>query len=79
MAIDSVRRSFAPDLDAPAAARRALDGFRGQPEDDVIERSGVEAPFTFVPIPYANHSAAWVLRDIPERLQARDWLKRVVE
>ena len=41
MAIDSVRRSFAPDLDAPAAARRALDGFRGQLEEDVIERSAL--------------------------------------
>ena len=39
MAIDLVRRSLAPDLDAPAAARRALDGFRGQLEEDVIERS----------------------------------------
>jgi anti-sigma regulatory factor (Ser/Thr protein kinase) len=41
MAIDSVHRSLAPDVDAPAAARRALDGFRGQFEDDVIERSGL--------------------------------------
>ena len=41
MAIDSVRRSFAPDLAAPAAARRALDGFRGQLEEDVIERSAL--------------------------------------
>ena len=41
MAIDSVRRSFAPDPDAPAAARRALDGFRGQLEEDVIERSAL--------------------------------------
>jgi anti-sigma regulatory factor (Ser/Thr protein kinase) len=41
MAIDSVRRSFAPDLDAPAAARRALDGLRGQLEEDVIERSAL--------------------------------------
>jgi anti-sigma regulatory factor (Ser/Thr protein kinase) len=41
MAIDPVRRSLAPDLDAPAAARRALDGFRGQLEDDVIERSAL--------------------------------------
>ena len=40
-AIDSVCRSLAPDLDAPAAARRALDGFRGQLEDDVIERSAL--------------------------------------
>ena len=41
MAIDSVRRSFAPDLDAPAAARPALDGFRGQLEGAVIERSAL--------------------------------------
>jgi anti-sigma regulatory factor (Ser/Thr protein kinase) len=41
MAIDSVRPSFAPDLDAPAAARRALDGFRGQLGEDVIERSAL--------------------------------------
>jgi anti-sigma regulatory factor (Ser/Thr protein kinase) len=41
MAINSVRRSLAPDLDAPAAARRALDGFRGQLEEDVIERSAL--------------------------------------
>jgi anti-sigma regulatory factor (Ser/Thr protein kinase) len=41
MAIDSVRRSFAPDLDAPPAARRALDEFREQLEEDVIERSAI--------------------------------------
>jgi anti-sigma regulatory factor (Ser/Thr protein kinase) len=43
MAIDSVRRSLAPDLDAAATARRALDGFRGQLEEDVIERSALVA------------------------------------
>jgi anti-sigma regulatory factor (Ser/Thr protein kinase) len=41
MAIDLVRRSLAPDLDAPAAARRALDRFGGQLEEDVIERSAL--------------------------------------
>jgi anti-sigma regulatory factor (Ser/Thr protein kinase) len=41
MSIDSVGWSFAPDLDAPAAARRALDGFRGQLEEDLIERSAL--------------------------------------
>ena len=41
MAIDSARRSLAPDLDAAAAARRALDGFRGQLEENVIERSAL--------------------------------------
>ena len=41
MAIDLVRRSLAPDLDAPAAARRALDGFGGRLKEDVIERSAL--------------------------------------
>jgi anti-sigma regulatory factor (Ser/Thr protein kinase) len=41
MATDSARRSLAPDLDAAAAARRALDGFRGQLEEDVIDRSAL--------------------------------------
>ena len=41
MAIDSVRRSFAPDPDAPAAARRALDRLGGQLEEDVIERGAL--------------------------------------
>ena len=41
MAIDYVRRSLAPDVDAPAAARRALDGLRGQLEEEVIERSAL--------------------------------------
>jgi anti-sigma regulatory factor (Ser/Thr protein kinase) len=41
MAIESVRRSLAPDRDAPAAARQTLDGFRGQLEEDVIERSAL--------------------------------------
>jgi hypothetical protein len=34
--------------------------------------------FTLVPIPFANHSAAWVLRDIPERARAREWLRGVI-
>lgn len=44
-----------------------------------ISRSGVDAPFTFVSIPYANHNAAWVLRDIPERKLAREWVAKVLE
>jgi anti-sigma regulatory factor (Ser/Thr protein kinase) len=41
MATDVVRRSLAPDLAAPAAARRALDRFGGQLEEDAIERSAL--------------------------------------
>jgi anti-sigma regulatory factor (Ser/Thr protein kinase) len=36
-----VRRSLAPDLDAPAAARWALEGFRGQLGNEVIDRSAL--------------------------------------
>jgi anti-sigma regulatory factor (Ser/Thr protein kinase) len=35
------RRSLAPERGAGAAARRALDGFRGELEEDVIERSAL--------------------------------------
>ena len=35
------RRSLAPELGAAAAARRALDGFHGELEEDVIERSAL--------------------------------------
>jgi anti-sigma regulatory factor (Ser/Thr protein kinase) len=35
------RRSLAPEPRAGAAARRALDGFRGELEDDVVERSAL--------------------------------------
>jgi hypothetical protein len=32
--------------------------------------------FTFVPIPYRNHTDAWPLRDIPERAALRAWLAK---
>jgi anti-sigma regulatory factor (Ser/Thr protein kinase) len=35
------RRSLAPERAAGAAARRALDGFRGELENDVVERSAL--------------------------------------
>ena len=41
MTADSFRRSLMPDLNATVAARRALDGFSSQLEEDVIERSAL--------------------------------------
>ena len=59
MAVDSVRLSFAPDLAAPAAARRALDGVRGQLEEDVIERSAlVVTEFVTNSVTHAGLTAA---------------------
>ena len=53
------------------ATRRFLDTGR------VLDGAPARA-FAFVPIPYPNHSAAWVLRDLPQRARARAWLRDVV-
>jgi hypothetical protein len=39
-----------------------------------LQRSGVQGVWTFTPMPFPNHSAAWILRDLPERRKLRDWL-----
>lgn len=44
-----------------------------------VEQTKVTADIEFVALPFPNHTAAWLLRDIPERQAARDWLKRVTE
>lgn len=44
---------------------------------DYLARAGVSVNATFVPLPFPNHSAAWVLRDLPERAQARAWLAKL--
>ena len=42
-----------------------------------LAASGVAGDFTFVDLPYPNHSARWVLCDVPARQRAREWLQRV--
>ena len=41
--------------------------------------AGIDAPFTFLDLPYPNHTAEWVLRDIPERAALREWSSRVLK
>jgi hypothetical protein len=43
-----------------------------------LKATGIKGDFTFLPIPFRNHSDACVLRDLPERRQLRAWLARVV-
>lgn len=38
-----------------------------------------EGRYTFLDLPYRNHTDLWLLRDIPERRAAREWLQRVVK
>jgi len=42
-----------------------------------LEATGVRAPFTYLELPYPNHTDAWVLRDVPERQQLRDWVRNI--
>jgi hypothetical protein len=50
--------------------------------DDVeqyLAGTDVAGRFTFLPIPFRNHSDAWTLRDLPERRRARDWLRATLD
>jgi hypothetical protein len=40
--------------------------------------AGVPGRFTFVDLPYRNHTDVWVLRDIPERRRLRQWVRDVL-
>lgn len=44
-----------------------------------LAESGVTGRWTFVDLPFRNHSPDWVLRDIPERRRLRAWLASVLE
>jgi hypothetical protein len=78
-----------PGADRESALQR-LRRLKGRPQFISMEKSvdalrtyvegtGIRAPFTFQPIRFRNHSDAWVLRDIPERQAARDWLRKVLD
>jgi hypothetical protein len=49
-----------------------------QPIEIFLKQSGVNSAFTFTSIPYPNHTAGWLLRDLPERQKAREWLADVL-
>ncbi len=85
---DGVRPWPYPESDLPSAIKR-LRRLQGRPqwishEMDIapiqssLQKSGVPGSFTIIPIPYPNHSSNWVLRDIPERVRAREWLRNTI-
>ncbi len=43
-----------------------------------LQSTGIKGDWTFVPMPFPNHSAAWVLRDLPERQRLRDWMAQAL-
>lgn len=85
---DGVRTWPHADLDAASALKR-LERLRGRKQwisheksvleiSQYLEKTGVQGDFEIHLLPYVNHTAGWVLRDIPERRQAREWLARAV-
>lgn len=44
-----------------------------------IKGTGISGNWTFVAMPFPNHSSAWVLRDLPERRRLREWVEQVVK
>jgi hypothetical protein len=44
-----------------------------------LQSTGVKGNWTFVPMPFPNHSSAWVLRDMPERQKLREWVAKVIK
>jgi hypothetical protein len=86
---DGVRKWPHSDSDAASAAAR-LARLRDRPQF-ISQETSVEATraylqqhapggkFTFMALPFRNHSDEWVLKDISERAQARGWLARILE
>ena len=77
-----------PSIEASALARLRRLGGRPQfisheistaETQKYLANTGIKAPFTFVDIPYRNHTDSWVLRDIPERRALREWLGMVLK
>jgi hypothetical protein len=77
-----------PGADRASALER-LKRLNGRPQWISMEKSvdelrtyvdgtAVKGAFTFQTIPFRNHSDQWILRDIPERKAARDWLRKVL-
>lgn len=43
-----------------------------------LKSTAIEGDWTFKSLPFPNHSAAWVLRDLPERKKLREWVARTL-
>jgi hypothetical protein len=46
---------------------------------EFLQQHAPQGKFTFLDLPFPNHSDQWVLKDIPQRKLAREWLSDVVQ
>lgn len=81
--LDGVRKWNYKDSDASSALSRwarlnnrpafISHEVSAQAARDFLETNKVQGRFTFVNLPFPNHTAGWLLRDLPETRQLRDW------
>ncbi len=85
---DGVRKWNYPGSDAKSAAQR-LKRLKNRPQfisqevsveqtKRYLKEASPKGAFTFVALPYRNHTDSWVLRDTPERKAVRKWLQNVL-
>ncbi len=85
---DGVRRWNYPASDVDSALRR-LKRLKSTPqficqENSVgqtkafLKNSGIKGDFTFLSLPFPNHTDQWVLKDLPERKVLRDWVAQLI-
>lgn len=86
---DGVRKWNYPDSDV-ASAHKRLARLEKRPQfithekstrttEDYLKESNSKGQFTFLAIPYPNHSDEWVLKNLPERTQVRKWLAEILK
>jgi hypothetical protein len=85
---DGVRRWNYPASDVDSALKRlkrlnsipqfiCQEGSVGQARA-FLENSGIKGDFTFLNLPFPNHTDQWVLKDLPERKVLRDWVAKAI-
>lgn len=86
---DGVRKWNYADSDV-ASAQKRLARLGNRPQfitqeksthatEQFLKDAKSKGQFTFLAIPYPNHSDEWVLKDLPERTQARKWLAEILK
>lgn len=86
---DGVRRWPHPDSDSESAQHR-LRRLGNRPQfisheestqatETYLKTACPQCSFTFLSLPYPNHSSSWMLKDLPARATVRKWLAGVLK
>ncbi len=85
---DGLRKWNYPESDSISAVRRLKrlgqtpqfisdSGYLGKVRD-YLEKYHPEGSFIYCVIPFRNHTDSWVLKDIPQRTELRNWIRSII-